>query len=183
MQDNVKCYMCDSIATSKEHTPPKCLFPTGKDNNGNGCRNNLITVPSCDEHNAMKSKDDEFLLMSLAYALGNNEKGLNLGFSKVKRNLDRKPYLLNSVLKDQVNVILKDDLKKYDMLVGRPDLARLNESFKKIFHGLYRHHFEKNFDGNIIPFMMFLEYADDNCSAIKKIVTHKFSKELEGKKN
>ena len=25
------CYMCDEIATSKEHVPPKCIFPEKKD--------------------------------------------------------------------------------------------------------------------------------------------------------
>ena len=25
------CYMCDEIATSDEHVPPKCIFPEVKD--------------------------------------------------------------------------------------------------------------------------------------------------------
>jgi hypothetical protein len=52
--------MCNDAETSKEHAPPKCLFPTESEA---GCdlRVNLITVPSCDKHNSEKSKDDEFL--------------------------------------------------------------------------------------------------------------------------
>jgi hypothetical protein len=48
------CYMCDQPATSKEHVPPRCLFPKGQ-------RDRLITVPSCDTHNREKSQDDEYL--------------------------------------------------------------------------------------------------------------------------
>lgn len=64
-----QCYMCVSPATSREHVPPLCLFPESKDVGGKDYRRNLITVPSCDEHNSKKESDDEFLMVSLA---GNN---------------------------------------------------------------------------------------------------------------
>lgn len=54
------CYMCDSPATSREHAPPSCIFP-GASALRRDLRRNLITVPSCDQHNSQKSKDDEFL--------------------------------------------------------------------------------------------------------------------------
>ena len=54
-----KCYYCGEPAMSEEHVPPKCLFPEQKDT-GKDYRKNLITVPSCDKHNAGKSCDDEF---------------------------------------------------------------------------------------------------------------------------
>lgn len=44
------CYMCEAAPTSREHVPPKCLFPESKDVNGQNFRENLITVPSCDIH-------------------------------------------------------------------------------------------------------------------------------------
>lgn len=53
------CYMCDEPSTSREHVPPKCLFPT-LESIGRDLRKNLITVPSCDKHNSQKSDDDEF---------------------------------------------------------------------------------------------------------------------------
>ena len=50
--------MCDAPSTSREHAPPISLFPEA-DVFGRDVRRNLITVPSCDAHNSMKSKDDE----------------------------------------------------------------------------------------------------------------------------
>ena len=58
-----KCYMCDNLATTIEHAPPKCIFPEKKDlPAGMDLRKELITVPSCEEHNTAKSTDDEYLL-------------------------------------------------------------------------------------------------------------------------
>src|SRR6266576_4429106 len=80
-----KCYMCDKPATSHEHVPPKCIFPERKDTGGEDLRDQLMTVPSCDEHNTRKSKDDEFLMVSLAGILGNNSIGYRQKFTKVNR--------------------------------------------------------------------------------------------------
>ncbi|RZG76734.1 hypothetical protein [Acinetobacter sp. WCHAc060025] len=54
------CYMCDKPVVSKEHAPPKCLFPKG-----NEFRSDLITVPSCKEHNQDLSQADVILLQLL----------------------------------------------------------------------------------------------------------------------
>src|SRR4051812_40697399 len=76
------CYMCAELATSREHVPPKCISPEQKDV-GRDFRENLITVPSCREHNGRKSRDDEFLLVCLAGIIGNNSIGYRHKFSKV----------------------------------------------------------------------------------------------------
>jgi hypothetical protein len=47
-----ECYFCGIAATSREHVPPKSLF-------GGGAA--LITVPSCAEHNSVRSKHDEYM--------------------------------------------------------------------------------------------------------------------------
>jgi hypothetical protein len=53
--------MCDSLATSSEHVPPKCFFPEKKDLPREvDLRKNLFKVPSCDAHNSQKSHDDEY---------------------------------------------------------------------------------------------------------------------------
>lgn len=53
------CYMCDAQESSREHVPPLCLFPEEKEI-GRNFRKNLITVPSCAEHNLKKSSEDEY---------------------------------------------------------------------------------------------------------------------------
>ena len=71
---NVKtCYMCDKPATSREHAPPKCLFPKAAHSlNGVNRRLQMIVVPSCDEHNGDKSADDAYLMQILPMSLGLN---------------------------------------------------------------------------------------------------------------
>ncbi len=83
------CYMCDAVAISREHVPPKCIFPELKDLPDKDFRKSLITVPSCYEHNSKKSKDDEFLMVSLAGIFGNNSIGFKHKFSKVDRAIKR----------------------------------------------------------------------------------------------
>jgi hypothetical protein len=83
------CYMCERPATSREHVPPRCLFPESKDMDGESYRQNLITVPSCDQHNMAKSRDDEFLMVSLAGIIGNNSIGYRHKFGKVNKAVRR----------------------------------------------------------------------------------------------
>src|SRR6185312_15429445 len=95
------CYKCGKAATSREHVPPICLFPEKKDLYGIDFRQNLITVPSCDEHNAKKSSDDEFLLSVIASVVGNNGVGYIHTQTKVKRIFTRKGQgYINKVAKN-----------------------------------------------------------------------------------
>jgi hypothetical protein len=57
--------MCDAIASSREHCPPRSIFPIGH-------RDQLDSVPSCNTHNTSKSKikDDEYLKCMLLTAPG-----------------------------------------------------------------------------------------------------------------
>ena len=61
------CYLCRRPARTREHVPPKSFFPRG----GNL---QLMTVPSCEEHNNAKSDDDQYLLahITLHAASGDN---------------------------------------------------------------------------------------------------------------
>lgn len=45
------CFMCEEAATGSDHIPPKGLFPKGR-------RQNLVTVPACDDHNKGYQDDD-----------------------------------------------------------------------------------------------------------------------------
>ncbi|MFZ6769305.1 hypothetical protein ACO0LM_19830 [Undibacterium sp. Di26W] len=59
----VSCYMCDEVAVSVEHVPPRCLFPKQKDLPiGVDLRRELLTVPACAQHNMEKASDDEYFL-------------------------------------------------------------------------------------------------------------------------
>lgn len=117
-----RCYMCEQAATSREHVPPRCLFPESKDMGGAQYRENLITVPSCDVHNMAKSRDDEFLMVSLAGIIGNNSIGYRHKFGKVNKAIRRSANrLLDSVFakKQHVFVIEVRPNKFIDVIGGR----------------------------------------------------------------
>ena len=93
-----KCYWCGVDATSKEHVPPKCLFPEDKDIQKiahDTFRKNLITVPSCDAHNLEKSHEDEYLMACLGGGVLNNEVAYIHTHTKIKLARDRNITLLN----------------------------------------------------------------------------------------
>ena len=75
--------MCDSSARSREHVPPRNLFPEAHESGGVDYRINLITVPSCDAHNSAKSKDDEFLMLVSAESLEAILSGTCVGSAKL----------------------------------------------------------------------------------------------------
>ena len=80
-----KCYRCENVKTSKEHTPPKSFFPLTH-------RSNLVTVPSCSEHNTKKSGNDEKIRNVIAMHRSVNPEALSL-INKIKRSIIRSPSL------------------------------------------------------------------------------------------
>lgn len=176
------CYMCDDPATSKEHVPPACLFPEEKDIKTAIFRNNLITVPSCEQHNSKKSKDDEFLMGCLAGIVGNNAIGFFHAHTKVKRAMHRKG-------KDFIHVLMKDVQKlniksskglTHPVLTGKPDFNRLQLCFEHIAYGLYYHKFGKRFEGECHILMDFLTYEDERAENFKLLCRKRI--EVEPKK-
>jgi hypothetical protein len=61
---DLHCYACENPATSWEHAPAKGFYPRRRQvyrpSPAVDFRRNLIEVPSCDDHNADKSQDDNF---------------------------------------------------------------------------------------------------------------------------
>ncbi len=149
MKHPIKCYMCDNEAVSSEHVPPKCLFPETKDVKKN-YRTDLITVPSCDIHNSAKSKDDEFLMVSLAGIFGNNSIGYLHRFTKVNRAIKRSSNrLLNKAFIKKKHYYLKDNNNFLEIIWGTPDHTRLQNCFKHIAYGLHYTYYKKRFIGKI----------------------------------
>ncbi len=135
MTENKFCYKCGEIATSREHVPPICVFPEAKDVIGLNFRKDLITVPSCDEHNSKKSHDDEFLMVSIAGIVGNNLFGYLQTQTKVDRAIRRKSkdFLNKEIIKNYKNQTLNSKSgKKYPVLYGNPNYERLINCFEHI---------------------------------------------------
>lgn len=174
-----ECYVCGSTATSREHVPPRCLFPEQKDIVGIDLKKNLITVPSCDEHNGKKSNDDEFLMVTLSGIVSNNIIGYIHTKTKVKRSLDRKKRdFTNYIIFDTEEAIFKtSNGTVFPVLKGAPDIDRLKKCFEHIAFGLYLEEFNKRFEGELVVFIGFVKYQDDNLERIKSIA----KKELDAK--
>ena len=183
------CYMCDEAAINREHVPPLCLFPEAKDVQGLNLRNDLITVPSCDVHNSCKSKDDEFLMVSIASLVGNNFLGYLQTQTKIDRALRRKSkdFLQKEIVRNiQHQVIKSTSGKKYPVLRGNPNYERLEKCFEHIAYGLYMHEFGIKFNGNIKMLLGFVNYNDPNTKNMMGLVKEKFEteekpKEIKGK--
>lgn len=174
------CYMCERDATTVEHVPPKCLFPEAKDVAGENYRNNIITVPSCVEHNCRKSRDDEFLMVSIAGVLGNNSIGYRHAKSKVDRALKRSAYrLLDKAFLTRKTIRLGDDNKFLDVIIGTPDYQRLISCFSYISFGIFRHHFKSNFQGQCKSILGFLHYKEKNSKSFTAFIKQKALQELE----
>ena len=143
-EDQVTCYMCDNIATSSEHVPPKCLFPEQKDlPNGVDLRKQLLKVPACDDHNSKKSQDDEYFLYSLVMLYDQNEVAKNQYFTKVKRAIKRNPNLLAKFAKRTRPVNVHDPLtgETSKSLAFHLDETRFNDIIDRLARALHYKHF------------------------------------------
>lgn len=168
-----RCYMCSALGTSREHVPPKNLFPEAKDIGCGDYRINLITVPSCEDHNTEKSHDDEFLMVSLAGIIGNNSIGYMHKLGKVDRAIRNSAHRLL----DQV-VIEKKEVHKFELgenhfhqvIWGTPDLERLKKCFTHIGFGLHQHHFGTGFSGRIEILLGYLFHSDHNAKILVEFI-------------
>lgn len=175
------CYMCEKDSTTVEHVPPKCLFPELKDS-GRQLRSNLITVPSCDEHNGQKSKEDEFLMVSLAGIIGNNSIGYEHYHGKIQRALKRTAFkLLEEVFLKKKLVKLGDENSYLEILWGTPDHNRLINCFRHIAYGIHFHHYGHKFVGEVKPYLAFVYPNEKNPKTFKSFLKEKVRLELDGK--
>ena len=145
------CYWCGAPATSREHAPPRCIFPSPKDVLGEvRYRDNLITVPSCDTHNLQKSREDEYLMVVMALHADNNEVGVLQGTSKAGRALQRSKGLQRTVLgkAKQISLVSSTGAAQESATI-EIDAKRLQKAYEHIARALYYHHKQKPWDGSV----------------------------------
>ncbi|MEK3985081.1 hypothetical protein MHB77_17055 [Paenibacillus sp. FSL K6-3166] len=158
--DNERCYWCGNKANSMEHVPPKCLFPEEKDVKdilNKTYRNNLITVPSCDEHNLNKSNLDEYLMANLSGKVGNNFVAYVHTATKVSRSRLRNPKIIQIDKK----AVLKLKKKEFPVLWITVDTLKLRHSFEAIARALYFYEYNDVFKGNCMVVSTLFDHADD----------------------
>lgn len=146
------CYMCGALATTKEHIPPKAIFPKQKDVLGDiNLRKKLITVPSCEIHNNCKSKDDEYLVFCLSTCFHGNGIKEHLFNTKIMRAVERRPNTYADFLANYQNVMLKHPCGKIEHTATyNVDTKRFESVLSHIALGLYFHHTSEKWKGNSI---------------------------------
>lgn len=161
------CYLCERVAVSKEHVPPKCLFPKDKlSSKGLGYRQNLIKVPSCDVHNSLKSKDDEYLLFLLVTGMYDNDNKEHLFTNKTLKAINRKPHVYESFMKDLKPTLIKNKLGNvYETATFTVDLKRFDSVIHHIACGIYFHHLgEKWFKNSKVISNALIDLSEGNQS-------------------
>lgn len=151
--------MCENPATTKEHAPPRCIFPEVRDlPEAVDLRKGLITVPSCEAHNTAKSKDDEYFLYVLSASITSNHVGLSHFLSKVKRAAERRPQLSHALSRTVVPVQIYDEdndqrLEAYALPI---DGSRIDSILEKCARALYWHSTGVSFVGEVRVITAFL---------------------------
>lgn len=163
------CYMCEALATTKEHIPPKALFPKQKDLLGElGLRKQLITVPSCEEHNNGKSKDDEYLAFCLSTCFHGNAIKNTLFNTKVMRAINRRPETYSNFLDNYQHVALKHPDGEVEHTAAYAiDLKRFDSIMSHLARGLFYHHTQTKWKSDVI--VMSNELLDLNSTHAEKI--------------
>jgi len=133
------CYWCSAPATSKEHVPPRNLFPDGKNKN-------LITVPSCTAHNQDFGKFDEKFRVYLQ-ARESSSDALNEFKTTTLRGLNRprSQGLVKSLASNSVPVTVGGQRT----LAFKVNPHEQNLYFEKIIRGLYFHLYQRPLSGSV----------------------------------
>lgn len=175
--------MCRCEATSREHVPPRNLFPEKKDL-GEEHRKDLVTVPSCELHNSAKSHEDEFLMVSLVGIIGNNSLGYRHRLTKVDRAVKRSANrLLDRVFtKKKTTYTFKlHDNKFIDVIWGTPDVKRLHRCFDHIARGIHFHHFGRRFEGTVKLLLGYLFHDESEARTWSDFIRDRSELDLVGK--
>ncbi len=133
-QEQETCYMCDRVATTREHAPPLSFFPVGR-------REKLITVPSCKTHNNDNSEDVEYVRNIVVTENHTNEVGREMFAAKVRRSYARGHKLRRSTFRKIREVMVNGR----ETAVVQINETRFNPIIRAIAFALYFHDFGEKF--------------------------------------
>jgi hypothetical protein len=146
--------MCEQVAVSDEHVPPKCIFPKTKDlPDGISYRQDLLKVPSCDVHNSEKSKEDQYFLNVIVGSDLINEVGREHYRNQIRRQNKRNPSILKRFAGQSIEIDSR--------LAFRVEIDRLDGFVEHLARGLYFAHFGKTWHGELRWFPEFLSRVTD----------------------
>ena len=151
------CYVCGKTTTSKEHVPAKCFFPEDS-----AYRKQLITVPSCNEHNENTSKDDEYVRNVITIFYQNNPIAFQQFMNKVVKSLSRDKSLAGILHKIQTPQGIVPAIE-----IDRP---RLDKVIRKMAYALYYNEFKKPWNRKLIVFSKHLVFKNLETDDFSKLI-------------
>ena len=143
------CYYCGKKASSREHVPPKCIFLDSVDGKKN--KNNLITVPSCYEHNTAKQKDDEYFRFVLIMSIKSSGIKGKIDIQPFFRAMEKSKYVFSLFIRNPKEVYVIEEGSKLlvPTIAYEPDLVRLHKIIEQVSRAIYYYNYKKIFIGKI----------------------------------
>lgn len=163
--------MCECLATSQEHAPPKCIFPEQKDTGGIDYRKGLIKVPSCEVHNSAKSSDDEYLMYVLPTSIASNSVGINQFLTKIKRGISRNPSLAANLVTNAQKVTVHDTKKDvwFEATAIQINMERVRRVIEMNARAIYYHERKMKFTNPIKVLTNFsLKFNDPKANDLQE---------------
>jgi hypothetical protein len=144
------CYMCELMATTREHVPPRSFFPQG-------FRTNLWTVPSCERHNLDNSMDVEYVRNVIVSHRNVRGTAQQLAQSASFRSFERSSALFFRTFGGAEEVMVDGE----QTLVFRFELERFRRVMEAIAFGLFYRENAERFGGQWQVFSPTLLAAND----------------------
>ncbi len=126
------CIFCGASATTRDHVPPKGIFPDPKPSD-------LVTVPACKSCNSKTKLDDEYFRWLVATGSGEDEQAHKLIKERIVPKFQLRPALLHKIMKGATRVDVHSEGGIY--LGKQPafhfDRVRIQTVIDKTVRGLY----------------------------------------------
>jgi hypothetical protein len=136
-----KCYMCDADGPTREHVPPFSFFPPGH-------RSNLLTVPSCSEHNNSNSLDVEYARNVIVSQISTNALARTWFQGPTLRSYKRSPGLRNRTFAKMTPVIVDG----HETVIVECEMPRFESIVKAIAYACYFNDFGKRYHRDWVIF-------------------------------
>lgn len=129
--------MCNDIGTTREHVPPRSLFPRKRSLK-------LVVVPSCPKHNNGHSADVEYVRNVIVSAWVARGSARSLLEPSVVRSFDRSPKLMSQTFEELIPVFANGQ----ETVAFGLDMSRFNRVLSAIAYGIHYYHFERKYFGS-----------------------------------
>ena len=133
---NRACAFCGKPATTRDHVPPKGVFPKPRPTD-------LITVPACAVCNAGSKLDDEYFQWVVTVGTEGNDAAMEIIKKRIGPKFQRRPALLKEIMEGAtfVDVVSEGGIFLGEKPAFHYDGPRVKAVIEKIVQGLYYFHF------------------------------------------